>query len=188
MTLPTVSSSYSLLYKINSKGQIQVEADYNPQGKEIALIPKFGMRMRLCRDLDQITWYGRGDFENYPDRKTGAFLGIYSKKLKDFMTDYVFPQDNSNRCDVRWLKMESKDGVSVRITGMQPLCFRAWNYSEDDLEKAKHSYELPQRNYINLNLDLNIHGVGGCDSWGARTLEKYTIDGNKPYYYSFVME
>ena len=188
MVLPTVNSSYSLLYKINSKGQIQVEADYNPQGKNIALIPKFGMRMRLCRDLDQITWYGRGDFENYPDRKTGAFLGIYSKKLKDFMTDYVFPQDNSNRCDVRWLKMENKDGVSVRITGMQPLCFRAWNYSEDDLEKAKHSYELPQRNYINLNLDLNIHGVGGCDSWGARTLEKYTINGNKPYYFSFVME
>ena len=41
---------------------------------------------------------------------------------------------------------------------------------------------------MNLNVDLNVHGVGGSDSWGARTLEKYTIDGNKPYYYGFVME
>ncbi len=188
MILPTVNASYSLIYKINSKGQIQVEADYNPQGKNIALIPKFGMRMRLQQNLKQISWYGRGAFENYPDRKTGALLGIYSAELKDFMTDYVFPQDNANRCDVRWLVLKSDDGASVKITGLQPLCFRAWNYSEDDLEKARHPYELPQRNYVNLNVDLNVHGVGGSDSWGARTLEKYTIDGNKPYYYGFVME
>jgi len=56
------------------------------------------------------------------------------------------------------------------------------------LEKANHHFELPERDFINLNIDMNIHGVGGNDSWGAWTLDKYTIDGNKPYRFSFIME
>jgi beta-galactosidase len=51
-----------------------------------------------------------------------------------------------------------------------------------------HPFELPNRDFINLNIDLNIHGVGGNDAWGARTLDKYTINGNLPYSYGFVME
>jgi len=56
------------------------------------------------------------------------------------------------------------------------------------LEKANHPYELPERDFINLNIDMNIHGVGGNDSWGAWTLDKYTINGNKPYRFSFILE
>lgn len=76
----------------------------------------------------------------------------------------------------------------VKVTGLQPLCFRAWPYTEKDIEKAKHPHELPQRDFIQVNIDLSIHGVGGNDSWGARTLDKYTIDGNHPYTYGFIME
>lgn len=52
------------------------------------------------------------------------------------------------------------------MTGLQPLCFRVWPYGEEDLEKNRHAYELPVRDYVNVNIDLNIHGVGGADSWG----------------------
>lgn len=71
---------------------------------------------------------------------------------------------------------------------MQPLCFRVWPYDENDLETSRHAYELPERDYLNVNIDLNIHGVGGNDSWGARTLNKYTIDGNQSYSYGYIME
>ncbi len=71
---------------------------------------------------------------------------------------------------------------------MQPLCFRAWPYTEEELEKAKHPIDLPNHDFINLNIDLNIHGVGGDDTWGAQTMEKYTNQGNKPYNYGFVLE
>jgi beta-galactosidase len=74
------------------------------------------------------------------------------------------------------------------VTGLQDLCFRAWPYTESDLEKAQHPFELPVRNLVNLNIDLNIHGVGGNDAWGARTLDAYTIDGNKPYRYGFILD
>ena len=188
MNLPAVGASYQLTYSINGNGKIQVEASYTPDSSNIPLMPKFGMRMRLPSNLKTINWYGRGPYENYPDRKTGYLIGLNELKLENFMVDYVAPQDNSNRCDVRWFTFSNQHKEGIAITGLQPLCFRAWSYTEDDLEKVIHGYQLPNRDFINLNIDLNIHGVGGNDAWGARTLDKYTIHGNKPYSYGFIME
>ncbi len=187
MSLP-VGAGYELKYTVNGAGKIQVEADYQPESANIALIPKFGMRLRLPANMSTVEWYGRGEFENYPDRKTAALIGNYRLPLESFITDYVVPQDNANRCDVRWFSLESTSGNTLKVTGLQPLCFRAWPYSEEDIEHNNHNYQLPKRDFVNVNVDLNIKGVGGNDSWGARTLEKYTIDGNKPYYYGFIME
>ncbi len=188
MNLPAIGASYKLTYTVNGIGKLQVEASYIPKSDNIPLIPKFGMRIRLPSELNMVDWYGRGPFENYPDRKTGYLVGLYELKLENFITNYVVPQDNANRCDVRWFKFSDQKTGSVKVTGLQPLCFRAWPYLEDDLEKAGHPYEIQQRDFINLNIDLNIHGVGGNDSWGARTLDKYTNPGNQPYYCGFIME
>ena len=166
---------------------LQVEASYKPEKSSLPLIPKFGMRMRIPAGFDQIEWYGRGPQENYPDRKTGYLIGKYSLPLAEFIVDYAVPQDNANRTDVRWLTL-AENGKNIKVTGLQPLNFRAWPYSEDDLEKSNHPYDLPKRNYINLNIDLNILGVGGNDSWGAKTMDQYTIDGNKPYKLGFILE
>ena len=188
MSLPSIGAAYQLQYTVNGTGRIQVEASYQPEKKDIPLMPKFGMRMRLSPAMNQIEWYGRGEFENYPDRKTAAFLGLYRQPLDKFITDYIVPQDNANRCDVRWFSLGNGGKQCVKVTGLQPLCFRAWPYSEEDLESAKHTYELPKRNFINLNIDLNIHGVGGDDGWGARTMDKYTMNGNQTYKYGIMME
>ena len=188
MNLPEIGASYTLKYSLNNLGQIQVEADYHPQSDTIPKIPKFGVRMRIQDKFNYIKWYGRGPFENYPDRKTAALIGIYESKLENFITNYAVPQDNANRCDVRWVSLIDQNGNSITIEGLQPLCFRAWPYTEDDLEKANHPFDLPTRDFINLNIDLNIHGVGGDDSWGAPTMEKYTNSGIQPYSYGFILE
>ena len=188
MLLPVVGAAYQLRYTVNGSGKIQVEAFYKPEKEKIPLMPKFGMRMRLPSSMDYVKWYGRGEFENYPDRKTAALVGCYATDLNSFVTDYAFPQDNANRCDVRWFSLNDKEGRTIKVTGLQPLCFRVWPYGEEDLEKNRHAYELPVRDYVNVNIDLNIHGVGGADSWGARTLDEYTIDGNQAYYYGYLME
>jgi beta-galactosidase len=188
MILPDLAAGYTLNYKVNSHGQIQVEAGYQPKNDTIPKIPKFGMRIRIQDKFNYIKWYGCGPFENYPDRKTAAFIGLYESKLENFITNYAVPQDNSNRCDVRWVSFTDPNGNSIKIEGLQPLCFRAWPYTEDDVEKANHPFDLPTRDFINLNIDLNIHGVGGDDSWGAPTMEKYTNPGNKPYSYGFILD
>ncbi|MDH6311379.1 beta-galactosidase [Parabacteroides sp. PFB2-10] len=188
LSLPTIGAAYQLRYTVNGVGRIQMEASYQPEKENIPLMPKFGMRMRLASDMDEVEWYGRGEFENYPDRKTAALLGLYRLPLDSFITHYIVPQDNANRSDVRWFSLGNDSGKKIKIIGLQPLCFRAWPYGEDDVEKAEHPHELPHRDFINLNIDLTIHGVGGDDGWGARTMEKYTIDGNKAYAYGFMME
>src|SRR4029079_13295534 len=98
-------------------------------------------------------------YENYPDRKTGSLIGLYNFKLANFITAYPAPQDNANRCDVRWFAMSTQNKGSIIVTGLQSLCFRAWTYTEDDLDVSTHVHELPTRDFINLNIDLNIHGV-----------------------------
>ena len=188
MNLPTMGASYHLSYLLNSEGKIQVNAAYFPLCDTIPLMPKFGMRTQVPSDFDRVNWYGRGPWENYPDRKSASLIGIYESKLENFITNYPAPQDNANRCDVRWFTFTKANGNIIKVTGLQPLCFHAWPYTEDDLEKAKHPFDLPKRDLINLNIDLNIHGVGGNDTWGAKTLEKYTIKGDKPYQYGFVLE
>ncbi len=183
-----VGAAGRLIYSINGEGKLQVDMQYMPLKENLPLMPKFGMRMRIPSSYSRIDWYGRGPWENYPDRKTGYFIGQYSSDLKDFIVDYASSQDNSNRCDVRWLSFSKPDGAGIRVRGLQELNFRAWPYSEADLEASTHPYDLPERDYINVNIDYKIHGVGGNDGWGARTMDAYTIDANQPYSFGFILE
>ena len=165
MSLP-VGADLKLTYDLKADGRIMVNMDYQPTATNIATMPKFGMRMRLPADYTQIKYYGRGPWEN----------------LSDYQTEYIHPQDNGNRCDVRWFEIGN-----LRIDGWQPLCIRAWDYGEEDLEGARHPQDIPRGRFVNLNIDLDIHGVGGTDTWGKRTLPQYTIDGNQPHHYSFIL-
>ena len=188
MSLPTVAADLTLTYSITNDTQIKVEMDYKPTASNLPVMPKFGMRLRIPSDYTQIKYYGRGPWENYPDRKRSAFLGIYEMSLSEYETEYIHPQDNGNRCDIRWFEISSagKDN-QLRIYGNQPLCIRAWDYGEEDLQGVRHPNEIVRGRFVNLNIDANIHGVGGTDTWGKRTLPQYTIDGNKPHHYSFVL-
>ena len=185
MTL-SVGAELTLTYTVKNDGRIRVDMDYRPTATDIPLIPKFGMRLRLPADLTHIEYYGRGPWENYPDRKRSAFLGRYQMPLTEFETEYVHPQDNGCRTDVRWFCISNGE-KTLRIDGLQPLCIRAWDYGEENLEGVRHPHEINRGRFVNLNIDLNIHGVGGIDTWGRRTLPQYTIDGNKPYRYAFIL-
>ena len=185
MQLP-IGADLTLTYSFNDDGKIMVDMDYKPIANNIPLIPKFGMRMRVPADFNDITYYGRGPWENYPDRKRSAFIGYYKMPLSEFETDYIHPQDNGNRCDVRFFNIANKQNT-IKIEGCQPLCIRAWDYGEEDLDGVRHPNEISRGRFVNLNIDGNIHGVGGADTWGKRTLPQYTIDGNQPHHYSFIM-
>ena len=176
----------SVCYTVINDSSIFVELDYQPTATDRPIIPKVGMRMRLPADYIHIEYYGRGPWENYPDRKRSAFIGVYQMPLNEYETEYIHPQDNGNRCDVRWFKIGNKERT-LQIEGTQPLCIRAWDYGEEDLEAAKHPNEIQRGRFVNLNIDMNIHGVGGVDTWGQRTLPQYTIDGNQPYHYGFIL-
>lgn len=182
----TLKMTYYL--DLDTKDRVEVDMDYTPDSVRVESMPKFGLRMRVPSGYDNVSWTGRGPWENYPDRKLGALYGQYTLPVGEYMTDYVYPQDNSNRTDVDKLLLTGQGLPALSITecGMYflPEGFNAriWNYSEDDLEKARHGYELPERDYLNINLDSEIIGVGGNDAWGARTEAQY-IPSAKEYYH-----
>ncbi len=181
----SVGAEYTLTYTFNPEGEVKVDATYKPTATDIPLIPKFGMRMRLPKDWENIEWHGRGPLENYPDRKYSQLIGLYSANVRDFGHDYVRPQDNGYHCDTRWFTLS--DGKhKLKINGCSEFCFNVWDYGEEDLNVA-HPYQLKRGNFINVNIDSNVHGLGGRDTWGGRTLPEYTIDGNKPYSLSFIL-
>ncbi|MCP3928480.1 MAG: DUF4981 domain-containing protein [Bacteroidetes bacterium] len=185
--LPVGNVDYELHYTVNGDGKVNVMAHYRPNIDTIALIPKFGFRYAIPSKYSTIKWYGKGPHENYEDRKTGALLGIHSLKLNEFITPYISPQDNANRCDTRWVVFKDEIGNGISIEGLQPLSFKAWPYLEEDLERAKHDHEIHQKGLINVNIDYKVHGVGGDDSWGAETHRKYTVDGNNPISFGFII-
>ena len=182
-----VGADYSLTYIINNEGQVQVNADYKPLKDDIPLIPKFGMRTAIASGDNAVTWYGRGPEENYPDRKLSQHLGYYTKQLSDFETEYIRPQDNAYRCDTRFIELNTASHKLI-ISGLQPLCFNAHDYTDAELDKyLRHPQDVSRDGLMHLNIDLNVHGVGGINAWGGRTFPQYTLPGNKAYSYGFII-
>ncbi len=88
---------------------------------------------------------------------------------------YVTPQENGNRSDVRWVMFAGNDGRGIKLSGPAGMDFSAWNYSQEDLARAKHGHELPERDFIAVNVDKKQSGLGGTNSWGGKPLERYRL-------------
>ncbi len=185
--LPVADAKYVVMYRISSDGGVGVAATYEPGKGRVPLLPRFGMKMAVPKEHKQVRWYGRGPQETYWDRKTGGEIAIYESTVDDWVFPYARPQDTGNRTDVRWLTLTNEKGVGLRIEGNVPLSMSAWPYTTADVESATHPYDLPRRDFNTVFIDLRLHGVGGDNSWGARTHEEYTLPGNKPYQYAFTL-
>lgn len=190
MTLPVGGARLDVTYDINDRGAITVRSEYAPGEGAAGPLPRFGMDTAVLRELDRIEWYGRGPHETYWDRKTGGEIGRYKLNLDEFVHPYVRTQDTGNRSDVRSFTLRDSRGLGLRVTGAQPLNFSVWPFSQEDIEEAKHPYELPRRPFNTLHIDWQLQGVGGDDSWSprGRPHPQYTLPANKPYAYSFTLE
>jgi beta-galactosidase len=182
-TLPPGNSAYRASYTIYGSGDVIVESSVTP-GPSLPELPRVGMQMAVPGEFSTMTWYGRGPQETYWDRKTGAAVGVYSGPVEDEIHVYVRPQENGNKTDVRWMALTNQDGVGLLAVGMPLLNVSAWPFTMEQLEKAKHTFELPRDSMITVNLDYQQMGVGGDNSWGARTHPEYTLPP-KPYSYRF---
>lgn len=180
------SAEVHVIYTITDDGVVKV--DYRLHVKPgLPNIPKVGMQMGIERSYDNIEWFGKGPMENYIDKNYGADAGIYDLPINKFMENYVVPQENGNRTDVRWMHLsnpKTKDGLLIVADSL--LSMSAWPYTEENIQNAKHTNRLKDAGFITLNIDLIQMGVGGNDSWSdvAAPLEKYQIS-SKDYQYSF---
>ncbi len=187
ISLAAEKSMFYATYTVFASGQITVNGRLIPSSK-LPEIPRVGMQMQIPAAYNTIHWYGRGPWENYWDRKTGSAIAQYRMNVEDFIFDYIRPQENANRCDVRWFTLTDKDGRGLRFKGMPQIDFSVWPYAMEDLEKARHTHELPRRDFLTVNVDHRQMGVGGDNSWGARPHPEYRLPANSEYSYSFIIE
>jgi beta-galactosidase len=191
--------SYESIYRILADGSVIVKNNFSPGADKLPEIPRMGMQMQLAREFENLQWYGRGPLENYWDRKSGSLVGLYSGKVKNQYFPYVRPQENGNKSDVRWASLTNNDGAGILVIGDQLLNITAHHNIMEDFESPvrtighvyagkevvnRHICDVKERNLTALNIDYLMMGVGGDDSWGARTHPEYTIPSAK-YSYSF---
>jgi beta-galactosidase len=159
-------------------------------GRDLPELPRFGMRMQMPQEYDQINYYGRGPWENYNDRNTASFIGKYNQKVEDQYADtYIRPQESGYKTDVRWFELTNSAGTGIKVSGTQPICFSAINHSTEDLDpgltkKQQHPTDLKPRKEVYLHIDLKQRGVGGDNSWGAYPHSQYLLL-DKKYTYSY---
>lgn len=192
-TLVPTSATYSTQYEILKNGAIKVTSSIDLKSKVFPEMPRFGMRMNLPKSYQNIDFYGRGPWENYSDRNTASFLGLYQQKASEqFTANYIRPQENGYKTDIRWVSFYDEKNNGIIVKGLQPFCFSALPYIAEDLDagitkKNRHPSDLNERNFISVHIDLNQRGVGGDDSWGALPHKQYLLKKNT-YSYSYIIE
>ena len=186
--LKSGESDYKNLYIVHNDGSIEVQASLTINTKSAPELPRFGMKLAAIGSLNRMTWFGRGPQESYWDRKTGAFVGLYSGTVMEQYTPYITPMENGNKTDVRWVALQDTNGIGLLIIGKQLLEINAHNYIESYFnEHTIHTIDVPFQNITELCIDLHQQGVGGDNSWGDPVHDKYRLL-EKQYKYGFIIK
>ena len=186
----TPTSECRLSYEVFGDGRVKTTLTYDPV-KELGDMPEFGVIFKFNADYDRVEWYGLGETETYSDRKKGAKLGIYANKVADNMARYMVPQECGAKEEVRWAKVTDRKGRGMLFEMDEhngPMMFSALPYTPHEMENAMHPYELPEVHYTVVRVAKDQMGVGGDDSWGARTHEEYLLKTDKKMEFSFVFK
>lgn len=177
--LPASKSQLAVTYSVFGSAEVEVSSHFRAGKNKLPELPRFGLRLQIPKKYEQVRWYGRGPHENYWDRKTSAFIGLYENTVSGLYFPYPSPQENGHRCDVRWLTLSSREGDGILISGQPDFGFSALHYSIEDLTQQKrgtrHMNDLVEGDFVELNLDYRQMGVGGDDSWWARPHAQYVL-------------
>lgn len=163
-------------YAIRPDGTIVVKNVFLVD-KKAADLPRLGVRLVLAPGYENLTWFGRGPFENYSDRKRAAMIDRYSGRVSDQYIPYIVPQEHGNHTDVRWLSLDNGH-LSMRIQALGPMEFTASHFTAGDLFSASHTHELQPRRETFLSLDYRQRGLG-TGSCGSDTEEPCRIPSGR---------
>lgn len=205
--LGEAGTDYTVTYRIMTDGTMKVsavlgEVPQNAEDRDAPTVPRIGLRLRLPAEYHNVDYFGRGDGENYWDRKTGSPVGLWSTTAEDMYFPYIRPQENGHRTDVRWTALTDDSGKGLAVVADDVIEFNALRNSVEDFDGAEsdkpvqannynnqdvdvtngrrqtHVNDIRPRDYVELCLDKIMMGIGGDNSWGAPVNPRYIIDTN----------
>lgn len=147
------------------------------KNEEFPELPRFGFRFFLKKELENVSYYGMGPMESYCDKHRAASHGLYRANVRELHEDYIRPQENGSHYDCDYVEL---DGGQFGLTAVAetPFSFNASIYTQEELEKTAHSYQLTESDSTILCLDYAMNGIGS-NSCGPRLLEQYRFDEEK---------
>lgn len=183
--LSELFASLTMTYRIDPSGSIRVSESLTTDSsrEKMPHLFRFGMQMVMPGRCNHIEYYGCGPFENYTDRNHAASVGLYRQSVGEQYYNYIRPQENGTKTDVRWWRLTDIDGVGIMLFSDAPFSASALHFLQDDLDggtgdlpRQEHGGLLRERkNVTTFSFDLRQMGVGGIDSWGQWPLEQYCL-------------
>ena len=157
----TVSFTTTQFYNIYPDGVVLLTSSIITSDPDLPL-PRLGYEVKLPIRFDQYTYYGRGPLNNYNDRKTGSFVGLYHSTVQEQFVAFPKPQSMGNREDVRWCALQDAEGNGLAFSSeMGTISTSALPWSALQMTLAQHPHELPASDGTYLHLDCKVNGLGG---------------------------
>ena len=170
-------------WTVDGNGAISLEMKVE-RCPEFPMLPRFGIRMHLRKELENVQYYGMGPMESYVDKHRAASYGIYSANVRDLHEDYIKPQENGSHYDCSYVMIEG-ERMGWGVYSEREFSFNASVYSQEELTEKKHNYELVPSDGTILCLDYAQNGIGS-NSCGPELLEKYRLD-NKNFMFRLIL-
>ena len=158
------------VFTVYPDGSIEVQASI-ASNDDFVNLPQLGYLVTMPKTYFRFTYYGRGKQDNYSDRKTGAFLGIYESDVLKEAGNFPKPQDVGHHQDSRWAALTNMRGAGAIFVGTQPMDVAALPYTAQEMTLAGHPFELPNPSATYLQLNIATTGVGG-NSCGPTPLQR----------------
>jgi beta-galactosidase len=199
--LPNTQTVFTTAYTLYGNGRLHIANHLTASETYEADIPRIGMNLLLNKQYDQLTYFGRGPWENYTDRKASSLIGLYTGPAAEQKVDYARPQENGNKTDVRWAALTDSEGNGLlavadsfpgfEMTAMPHLTsdFDArenYDYGPVNLEN-RHFTDVQTQDFIRWNIDFGQRGLGSVDSWYAKPLNEYLLLPNRDYRWGFTL-
>ncbi len=191
--LPSVDAIYITRYHIQKDGSITITASLKAGKKIMPELPRFGMRVILNSEFDQASWFGRGPFDNYWDRNYAADIDIYKMPVDSMFHPYARAQESGYRTDVRWISLTNKQHIGLVAEGDSLISSGVLHFDMTKLDfdrtatENNHGGSMTNEDLIWWNIDYKQMGVGGDNSWGAKTHLEYTLP-YQDYQYNFTLK
>ncbi len=170
---------------VTGNGNVSVEMQVEKPEKTPEL-PRFGLRLFLTKDMDEVNYLGMGPYESYVDKHLSSYHGNFCAKVKDLHEDYIKPQENGSHYDCDCVAF-SNGKKSYSIFSEKAFSFHASSYTQEELTSKNHNYELEESDKTVVCIDYRQAGIGSA-SCGPRLIEKYRFTESKftcKFYFEF---
>ena len=163
----------TITWKIDASGKIDADIEAAKDG-EFPDLPRFGVRMFLDKKLSDARYFGMGPQESYRDKHQAASHGLYRANVRDLHEDYIRPQENGSHYDCEYVELNNSR-YGIVVSAENAFSFNASYYTQEELEKKTHNYELTESDSVVFCVDYALNGIGS-NSCGPVVLEQYRFD------------